>query len=400
MVDYQTKAGRNMKRAMVFGAGNIGRGLVGRILYEGGYATTFVDVNLNLVESLNQEASYPVYVTIGEKYSKVTIEKVSALDGRDIDAIGDFALDIEVIATAVGVNAIKYIIPSIAKIIKTKYEKKPEGFCNFILCENMIDVHQYVRDLLKEHLTLEENIFCDSHIGFCQSSIGCMVPAPPEHLLKEDPLAIAVEDYNKIYTDKEGIRGEMEEIQNIIAYSPFSYYINRKLFMHNMSHCLCAYHGFKKGYKYISQAIEDEEIRDKVYASLKETGQALFLAYNIDISEIEDHAQDLIKRYGNKLLGDTVERVGQDPKRKLQRNDRLIGAALFCLEQNIRPTNIIETIPLAFSFDMEKDPSSKETSTYYKEEGIEKALEKYCQLNPKDLLFDLIVKADKNIRRG
>ena len=40
-----------------------------------------------------------------------------------------------------------------------------------------------------------------------------------------------------------------------------------------------------------------------------------------------------INRYDNKLLGDTIERVGRDTKRKLSENDRFVGAIRLCLKK-------------------------------------------------------------------
>lgn len=45
--------GELIRRAVVFGAGNIGRGFLGQLLWESGYTTTFVEVLEPLVEALN-----------------------------------------------------------------------------------------------------------------------------------------------------------------------------------------------------------------------------------------------------------------------------------------------------------------------------------------------------------
>lgn len=388
-----------MSKAVIFGAGNIGRGLVGRIFFEADYKVTFIDVNEKLVKMLNASKAYPIYVTMGNEYDHRIIKNVNAVDGNDISAVVNAAKDTTIIATAVGVNALKYIIPAISEIIKQRYKDNKEEYLNFILCENMIDVHIYVREMLKDKLTEKEYAFCEKHIGFCQSSIGCMVPAPPKELIEQNPLSVAVEDYNKIYTDKDGIRGELPDIDNIIAYSPFSFYINRKLYMHNMSHCVCAYLGFQKGYTYIWESILDQEIRNKVERALEETASALSLNYGVEIKELNDHAEDLVKRYANRLLADTVARVGADTKRKLGKNDRLIGAARFCLDNCINPSTIIDTIPLAFKFNTDNDPSSAEVSSYFTEHGLCESLKKYCQLNETEPLFGKIIAADKKNKR-
>ena len=46
------------------------------------------------------------------------------------------------------------------------------------------------------------------------------------------------------------------------------------------------------------------------------------------IEELIEHVDDLIFRFGNRQLKDTVARVGNDLNRKLNPNDRLVGPLL------------------------------------------------------------------------
>ncbi len=382
-----------MKKVVVFGGGNIGRGLVGRIFCESEYETVFVDVNPDLIKHLNEFHSYPLYVTNGTDYDKREVTSVRAVDGRDMEAIIKEVDEADVCATAIGVNVLPIIAKTIATVIRHRFENNNTEFLNFILCENKIDSHIYMREILRGLLNDEEYAFCDKYIGFCQSSIGCMVPAPPKELLEKNPLIVCVEDYNKIYTDKSGARGELPEIKNIIAYEPFSYYINRKLFMHNMSHALVAYMGYLKSYKFIWQAAEDEDIASIAIKALDEAQRALAKFYNADEQELKEHGEDLINRYKNRLLGDTVARVGADPIRKLSSVDRLCGAALFCLENGVEPNNIAIGIAAGYLFSSNDDKSAVEIQEWIARDGIESAIEKYSGIKREDALYPYIKKA-------
>jgi len=49
-------------RAVVFGAGNIGRGFLGLLLFEAGYEVTFIDVDEARIRLINERREYPVFV--------------------------------------------------------------------------------------------------------------------------------------------------------------------------------------------------------------------------------------------------------------------------------------------------------------------------------------------------
>ncbi|MEI6501197.1 MAG: hypothetical protein WCP21_09255, partial [Armatimonadota bacterium] len=49
------------------------------------------------------------------------------------------------------------------------------------------------------------------------------------------------------------------------------------------------------------------------------------------------HIEDLISRFANEALGDTLHRVGRDLQRKLSREDRVIGPLLMDLQQGVQP---------------------------------------------------------------
>ncbi len=50
------------KLAVQFGAGNIGRGLMGQLFWESGFETVFVDADPSLVDQLNARGSYPLRI--------------------------------------------------------------------------------------------------------------------------------------------------------------------------------------------------------------------------------------------------------------------------------------------------------------------------------------------------
>ena len=57
-----------MKNAVMYGAGNIGRGFIGQLFSLSGYEVTFIDINEAVIAQLQNDRSYPLYITRGEEY--------------------------------------------------------------------------------------------------------------------------------------------------------------------------------------------------------------------------------------------------------------------------------------------------------------------------------------------
>ena len=49
-------------KAVMYGAGNIGRGFIGQIFSQSGYDLCFIDVAAELVDALNRDGRYPVRI--------------------------------------------------------------------------------------------------------------------------------------------------------------------------------------------------------------------------------------------------------------------------------------------------------------------------------------------------
>ena len=382
--------GEIMKKAIIYGAGNIGRGFIGQLFSMSGYETCFIDVNEAVISRLNADKKYNIYITDRDNYKTHTVENVFGIDGKNTDLVAENIASADIMATAVGVNALKFIAEPIAMGIKERMKKAISEPLNIIICENMIEADKYLESLIKIHLNDDETAYFNEMIGLVEPSIGRMVPATPKNIAEADPLAVCVEPYCELPVDRDAFKGEIPKIKNMIPFSPFDFYIRRKLFMHNMSHALTAYLGNLKGYEYIWQANVDYDIRSVARDALEEISKAMAKEHSVSYSELKIFSYDLILRYDNRLLGDTTTRVGKDTKRKLAENDRFVGAARLCLKHGIVPRNIIRGMAAGFLFCPTGDDSSLEVKRYLSENGIFATLEKYCGISRCSPLSDMI----------
>jgi mannitol-1-phosphate 5-dehydrogenase len=116
-----------------------------------------------------------------------------------------------------------------------------------------------------------------------------------------------------------------------------------KLYGHNAVHALAAYVARMLDLPRIAELVDVVGAMDFLRAAfLEESGRALIARYaHVDplFSEAgyRAYADDLLERMVNPFLGDTVERVGRSPERKLGWDDRLIGTMRVALSRGVEP---------------------------------------------------------------
>ena len=70
-------------KAVMYGAGNIGRGFIGALMSQAGYQVSFVDVDQSLVRQLNEKGQYTLRIIRSEGYEDTLIKGIRAVDGLD-----------------------------------------------------------------------------------------------------------------------------------------------------------------------------------------------------------------------------------------------------------------------------------------------------------------------------
>ena len=323
-------------KAIMYGGGNIGRGFIGALFSQSGYEVTFIDVAENVVETLHRERRYPVRIVFSGGHEDVEITNVDALNGNDTEAVAAAIAEADIMATAVGVNILKFIVPNIAAGLRRRFRENDRPL-NIIICENLMDADKILEGMLKDRLTPEECALFDQRVGLVEASIGRMVPVQTPEMQDGEPLRVCVERYGFLPVDRAAFKGGVPEIRGMAPFEPFDYYIKRKLYIHNMGHAACAYLGLYTGREYIYQSIAEAETYIIVENAMLESAEALSKKYGVPIPEILKHIQDLLLRFTNSALKDTCRRVGGDPARKLSPADRLIGASSLCLKMGVTP---------------------------------------------------------------
>lgn len=326
-------------KAVMYGGGNIGRGFIGMLLSNSGYEVQFVDVVDAVVNTLGEKHQYPVRIIRTDGYTDIDVKNVSAVDGKNPDAVAEAIAEADIMATAVGVNVLKFIVGNIANGLKLRRERGAAPL-NILICENLMDANHVIEGMIKEYLNDEEKAWFDENVGLVEASIGRMVPVQTEEMKDGDPMRVCVESYGFLPVDKDAFKGEIPNIKNMVPFAPFDFYLKRKLYVHNMGHATCAYLGDLLGLEYIYEAIDRDEVYIIVKGAMEESARALSKKYGVALEEVMLHITDLLHRFTNAALRDTCKRVGGDPTRKLNPADRLIGSSSLALEVGVTPAYI------------------------------------------------------------
>ena len=195
-----------MKKAVHFGAGNIGRGFIGLLLSKAGYHVTFVDVAAPLVDDINALGKYNVQIF--GKEDKIEVDNVSAINSnKDLVKLLDAIVDADIITTAIGPNVLKFIAPNIAKGLKRRIMSNPKPL-NIIACENMVGGSTILKNFVYEHFSSDIKKKADELIGFPDAAVDRIVPAQKN----DEKLLVKVEEFCEWDVDSKGFVGERPNI--------------------------------------------------------------------------------------------------------------------------------------------------------------------------------------------
>ena len=166
-------------------------------------------------------------------------------------------------------------------------------------------------------------------------------------------------------------------------------WVDRKLFIHNLGHAASAFIGYlyNPGFIYIYEALAVTQVFDQVIAAMLQSAGILRKKYPGEFTpeDLNDHINDLLSRFRNKALGDTIFRVGCDLRRKLGPEDRLAGAIRSALEYDIPYDKILYALVCGCHFKAKDQEGNMlkediEFFTHY-ENDVKSILTEICGFN-------------------
>ncbi|MBR3295926.1 MAG: hypothetical protein IKI62_06740 [Clostridia bacterium] len=386
------------KELVLIGAGKIGRGYMTYIADNAGYRIHYLDAYDPLVKGLREQGYYTMFVNSFENGKRDwTKRKITNFDIFCTQT--EYEQCLEVLATAnlataqIYAGAIEPIGKMVADAIKLRVKRGFNEPLDIAFVVNFLYGEDMCKEVCMKNLdTQEEKDYAEKYVGFVAGLVKGYGPTPSEAMLKEDPFAISCSDADSLPVDVLQMKGELPTDINFV---PAHYVTNLekyKIWAGNVSHCAIAFFGKQRGY----EKKVDADLDPYVYKCQLMCARESFTSLKKEVKVLDEELHEHLPHLGpqsergfdpdrvNREDPDTLNRIGADPIRKLGRNDRIVGPALVAIKGGEMPFFLARAAAMGFYFINPNDKSACELQEYIKENGIEKAIEKYCELDLND----------------
>jgi len=315
----------------------------------------------------------------------IIVKNVRGVLGSQKEKVIEEVASADILATSVGQQGLPHIIPNIAAGLLKRKVNLP---LDIILAENLRNADQYVKAELKKYLPADYPI--DKLVGLVETSIGKMVPIMPKADEEKDILQVFAEPYNTLILDKRAFKNKIPVVDGLAPKENMKAWVDGKSYIHNLGHATTAYIGYlyNPEFIYLYEALAVPLIKDFVRKTMLQSAEVLMSKYpgEFTLQHLVDHTDDLISRFENKALGDTIYRVGCDLQRKLGRNDRIVSVLMEAIDLNKPYDQILFSLICGFRF-RAADESGKmffrdmEFVNMLNEKGFDYVMEKICGLD-------------------
>jgi mannitol-1-phosphate 5-dehydrogenase len=375
-------------KAVHFGAGNIGRGFIGEILFNNGFSIDFVDINATIIDALKARNAYEIELA-SEAKERIAVTNVNGLNNQtEPEAVVDAIAEADIVTTAIGPNILPFIAELIAKGIPKRREAQKTTPVDVIACENMIGGSQFLFSKVKEYLTDEDLAYVEEFVGFPNAAVDRIVPI--QH--HEDPLFVSVEPFSEWVVDATQRKNQELKLENVLYVEDLEPYIERKLFSVNTGHATTAYTGSFYGYQTIGEAIADERVLMQLKNVLQETGDLLIAKWGFDREAHEKYAEKIIHRFENPYISDDITRVARTPIRKLGFDERFIRPIREAKERGLSYQHLLEVVAMILNYRDAADQESEQLAQLLAEKPLREVIQSVTKLED-DALVEEIEKA-------
>ncbi len=314
-----------VRKAVVIGAGQTGRGYIARFLEDKKYQITFIDKKKELVSLLKEDGAYcihfyskdrsPIYITGFQVCLPYSNEAKKSLMESDI------------IITSVGEQNLKDVAQQLKDAIDTSKKEY-----TLLTAENGTNPGK----VLRNHLT---NLSFQAKYKISMTAVFCST-------VQLASTRLDILSMNEWYFPYDCDEITTFDFRGAVPIHNFEKFLERKIFTYNCLAGLISYCGYVKGYEIFGDAANDLEISDIMDRLLIDLNTVLQDYFHITKEDQESFAQRALDKMKNKDILDFTVKNGRAVRRKLGKNERIM-APLRILKGHHKDYRIMEFVAAA-----------------------------------------------------
>jgi mannitol-1-phosphate 5-dehydrogenase len=371
-------------KVIVIGAGRVGCGALGMALALQGHELVLAARRDEVVDSIGR-LGYDV-LTKGAVEARVPVRGVRSVNFTREEFAREVATADQVY-TSVRPDNLPGVAPMLADAILYRIKSDVRRPLDIFCCENLKNAGSQLERLIFTTVPFQYAQAVQDYVSFNAAVSDRIVSGQEED--EEGRLVFTADSTGDVIFDRLQIKGDFEMLPPFKGLDNFPACIEEKLYVLNCGHAICAYLGHLRGYSYIHEAMADETISRVVVGAMLEAQRALQCKHGRSL-HYGGFINEMLDSFRNAALMDTIARVGREPIRKLQSEDRLVGPAKLAYRYGIEPTNLIQGCAAALRYRASDDAQANEMQGYVRDMGVEGALKTVAQLSPWNPISKLI----------
>ncbi len=377
-----------MPKALICGAGKIGRGFIAHLLSRSDYAIYFLDVAPGLIDALNTHKSYPVYLAGKDGSEQVHLEQAFLPEDAGLAGLCE---ELDVMVSCVGARHIQATVETLLPLLQAR---QSQTAINWFICENADRPAALIKKTLCDGQSAAWQARVDNEIGLIETQVLRSGMCVDTALAQDEPLAVKMQDWWTLPADADAVKGARPVIEGLVWKHQFENELQRKLYTFNGLNGPIAYMGALHGHQLMDQAATDPQLQSFYDEIQAESAHGLINEYGFDSEEHAAFQAVARKKYADPALADSVDRNAQDTARKLGMRERLLGPALLCFKHGREPVAYAQAIAAALQYEAAADDvGSQAVQDSLRDLGLAATVQHFAGIAADHPLIGLIINA-------
>lgn len=374
----------NKKDFVVLGAGKLGKGYLADLFTKAVYHIILFCHSERQAKALNEQGYYTIFKSKPDgDYEQY---RITDFEAYSTEAEYDRCVEVLSKVNYGGIASYADAFETFGHLMgdasnRRMEEGNTEPLDILVLANSLNPDKEVEKHMLSRAKDEAQTEFMKKHIGII-STLPLRGGYPPaQWMLDIDKECVATTDYDVIPADRDAFKGEVPSGIEFILLDRMSDRLSAKIWTANVRGALLASFSNKRGYTTVQEGNDDPEVISWVNIGRREAMFAACHHFNFDEDDLNRGMHSQTSTQVKRTTSDTLKRQLNKLKGKLERNNRLVGPAVACIEGGKIPFFLSRAIAYAYDFLNPEDPESVEITEFVKKEGIEKALIKYSGLN-------------------